>query len=50
MYSREFQAETVQVVMMEIGRAVEGKIVNNETLGYCMARTFLFLERCGINP
>lgn len=25
-------------------------LINNETLGYFMARTFLFLVRCGIKP
>lgn len=38
------------VVKMSIGDAVEKKIVHNETLGYFMARTQLFLLKAGINP
>lgn len=33
-----------------IGQAVEQKLVNNETLGYFMARTQAFLIKVGINP
>ena len=33
-----------------MGEAVAQKIVNNETIGYFMARTFLFLKQCGIKP
>jgi glycyl-tRNA synthetase len=32
-----------------IGEAVSKKIVNNETLGYFLARTFLFLTKIGID-
>ncbi|CAI4230474.1 unnamed protein product [Auanema sp. JU1783] len=35
---------------MKIGEAVEKKIVNNETLGYYMARTHLFLMKVGVDP
>lgn len=38
------------VVKMPIGEAVEKKIVHNQTLGYFMARTQLFLIKAGINP
>ncbi|XP_055388735.1 glycine--tRNA ligase-like [Condylostylus longicornis] len=31
-----------------IREAVESQMINNETLGYFMARTFLFLTNCGI--
>lgn len=34
----------------KIGEAVEKKIVNNETLGYYMARTHQFLMRVGVDP
>ena len=33
-----------------MGEAVAAGIVNNETLGYFMARTYLFLKRVGIDP
>ena len=33
-----------------MGEAVSQGIVNNETLGYFMARTYLFLMRVGIKP
>lgn len=33
-----------------MGEAVAQGIVNNETLGYFMARTYLFLMRVGIKP
>lgn len=33
-----------------VGEAVAQGIVNNETLGYFMARTYLFLMRVGIKP
>lgn len=33
-----------------MGDAVKQGIVNNETLGYFMARTYLFLLRVGIQP
>ena len=29
---------------------MKAKLVDNETLGYFIARTFLFLRDCGINP
>ncbi|CAO3669044.1 unnamed protein product [Rhizopus microsporus] len=37
-----------ETVDMTIGEAVEKKIVDNETLGYFMARIYLFLEKIGI--
>ena len=33
-----------------MGEAVKEGVVNNETLGYFMARTYLFLLRVGIAP
>ena len=33
-----------------MGEAVKQGVVNNETLGYFMARTYLFLLRVGIEP
>jgi glycyl-tRNA synthetase len=35
---------------MTIGEAVRSGTVNNETLGYFMARTQLWLEKIGVNP
>lgn len=35
---------------MTIGEAVKSGMVNNETLGYLMTRTYLFLTSLGINP
>eukprot|EP00978_Attheya_sp_CCMP212_P012771 scaffold31936_cov43-Attheya_sp.AAC.1 len=35
---------------MSIGEAVKTGLVNNETLGYFMARTQLFLEKIGMDP
>jgi glycyl-tRNA synthetase len=41
--------DEANTVKMTIGEAVRNKIVGNETLGYFMARTQLFLLRIGIN-
>jgi glycyl-tRNA synthetase len=38
------------VTVMSIGDAVEQRIVDNETLGYFLARTQLFLQELGCNP
>lgn len=38
-----------QVQSTPIGRAVETGIVDNETLGYFLARIQLFLEKIGVN-
>lgn len=38
------------LVSMTIGEAVAQKIVDNETLGYFLARTQLFLTKIGIDP
>ncbi|OCL09194.1 glycyl-tRNA synthetase [Glonium stellatum] len=35
---------------MKIGKAVEQKVVDNETLGYFLVRVKLFLEKLGIRP
>ncbi|KAH6610350.1 hypothetical protein Trco_000370 [Trichoderma cornu-damae] len=34
---------------MTIGRAVEGRVVDNETLGYFLARIHLFMEKIGVD-
>lgn len=41
------QTTTVQ---MTVGEAVSKKVVDNETLGYFLARTQLFLTKIGIDP
>ncbi|KAK9438240.1 glycyl-tRNA synthetase [Metarhizium brunneum] len=35
---------------MPIGKAVETKLVDNETLGYFLARVYLFLLKIGVDP
>ncbi|CAD5211148.1 unnamed protein product [Bursaphelenchus okinawaensis] len=35
---------------MKIGDAVKNKVVDNETLGYYMTRTYLFLVNVGVDP
>eukprot|EP00698_Gefionella_okellyi_P015401 TRINITY_DN4347_c0_g1_i1.p1 TRINITY_DN4347_c0_g1~~TRINITY_DN4347_c0_g1_i1.p1 ORF type:complete len:708 (+),score=135.81 TRINITY_DN4347_c0_g1_i1:52-2175(+) len=42
------QVENLPVWRMTIGRAVQDGIVKNETLGYFLARTQLFLEAVGV--
>jgi glycyl-tRNA synthetase len=49
--SRKTQSEggsTSEFVTM--GEAVDTKLVDNETLGYFIARIFLFMERIGVDP
>jgi glycyl-tRNA synthetase len=41
---------STQATQMSIGEAVNKGIVANETLGYFIARIYLFLIRIGINP
>ncbi|KAH7100023.1 glycyl-tRNA synthetase [Auriculariales sp. MPI-PUGE-AT-0066] len=43
-------AGSTEVKHMTIGAAVDNNIVANETLGYFVARIFLFLTKIGINP
>ena len=42
-------AGKTDVEKMSIGQAVEEKIVDNETLGYFLARIHLFLEKLGVD-
>eukprot|EP00955_Chlamydomonas_euryale_P007165 75816-Chlamydomonas_euryale.AAC.9 len=35
---------------MSLGDAVANGIIDNQTLGYFIGRTYLFLEKIGINP
>jgi len=35
---------------LSMGDAVSSGVVGNETLGYFMVRSYMFLVDCGINP
>lgn len=48
-YSRDAQLKALGPQTMTIGEAVRSKIVDNQTLGYFIARIFLFLVRIGID-
>ncbi|CAM9762579.1 unnamed protein product [Chrysoparadoxa australica] len=50
LFGRDQQLGTGKTVSMTIGEAVASGLVNNETLGYFMARTQLFLEKIGMDP
>ena len=50
LYSNKAQLNNEGPTKMKIGDAVGQGIVNNETLGYFMARIYLFLLRIGIDP
>ena len=50
LFDESTQLGTGRPLIMSIGEAVQKGIVNNETLGYFMARTQLFAERIGLDP
>lgn len=50
LFSASAQLGTGRTVQMKIGEAVRTGVVNNETLGYFMARTHLWLVKIGVNP
>ncbi len=50
LFPQEAQLGTGRVVNMTVGEAVRAGIIDNETLGYFMARTQLFLEKIGVDP
>lgn len=50
LFGRDDQLGSGKTKTMSIGQAVSSGLVNNETLGYFMARTQLFMERIGMNP
>lgn len=50
LFTQERQVSATGPTYIKIGDAVDQKIVNNETLGYFMARTHAFLLKVGINP
>lgn len=48
LFSSPRQLATESPVTMTFKEAVETKLIDNETLAYFMARTYLFLTKCGI--
>jgi glycyl-tRNA synthetase len=50
LFSNDAQLGSGRTQQMTIGEAVSTGLVANETLGYFMARTHLFLEKVGVNP
>ncbi|KAL3781444.1 hypothetical protein ACHAW5_001521 [Stephanodiscus triporus] len=50
LFGRDDQLGSGKTKSIAIGEAVSSGIVNNETLGYFMARTQLFMERIGMDP
>ncbi|KAJ3154890.1 Glycine--tRNA ligase 1, mitochondrial [Geranomyces michiganensis] len=50
LYSAEAQQAAAGPSHMSIGEAVSKGVINNETLGYFVARIYLFLIRIGIQP
>lgn len=44
------EAGSSAVIRMSVGEAVDKGIIANETLGYFVARIYLFLLKIGINP
>ena len=50
LFSSENQLSTGKTEKMTIGEAVAKKMVDNETLGFFLARTQIFCERIGMDP
>ncbi|KAI9209444.1 uncharacterized protein BJ171DRAFT_487007 [Polychytrium aggregatum] len=50
LYSAHNQMNGGGVIQMSVGDAVRSGVINNETLGYFVARIYLFLTRIGIKP
>jgi glycyl-tRNA synthetase len=49
LFPASYQLETGRMVEMSVGEAVDTGLINNETLGYFMARTWQFLGMIGID-
>jgi len=49
-FGRDNQLGSGKTKTISIGEAVETELVNNETLGYFMVRTQLFMEKLGMDP
>ncbi|KAL3935191.1 MAG: hypothetical protein SGBAC_009247 [Bacillariaceae sp.] len=50
LFGRDDQLGSGKTKNVSIGEAVKSGLVNNETLGYFMARTQLYMEKIGMNP
>lgn len=50
LFTSEAQMGSGRTTKISIGEAVEQGLVNNETLGYFMTRTQLWLEKIGVAP
>jgi len=50
LFGRDDQLGSGKTTTVSIGEAVKTGLVNNETLGYFMARTQIFLEKLGMDP
>ena len=50
LFGRVDQLGSGKTKSISIGEAVKSGLVNNETLGYFMARTQLYMERIGMDP
>ena len=50
LFGSDDQLGSGKTTTLPIGEAVKSGLVNNETLGYFMARTQLFMERIGMDP
>jgi len=48
LFPRDLQTTTKATVELTVGEAVKKGIINNETLGYFIVRTYLFLTAAGI--
>ena len=50
LFDRTSQLGTGKVIVMSVGDAVAKGIINNESLGYFMARTYLFMQKVRWRP
>jgi len=50
LFGRDDQLGSGKTKTLKIGEAVKCSLVNNETLGYFMARTQLYMEKIGMDP
>lgn len=50
LFPGEAQMTTGRTLRTTIGQAVDSGLINNETLGYFMARTQLWLQKIGVDP
>jgi len=50
LYSACAQVDGQPPKWVKIEDAVNSKLINNETLGYFLAKIYLFMTKCGVNP